>query len=259
MTTRREARAEGDAILAAMLREPWAAQLPEDIRGLLSEVVFRGVWSRPGLARPERMICSLAAMCASQRPAVMRPWVGAALDMGLEPLALQEICLHVGYYVGLVGVEDTLSVVREVCVERRCPLPPVTSAEGTVEDLAVQADRVNAMLHGKGKAPAPAQEAEVVGALFHLAAPYAYGAVWNRPGLDYRARTLVAIAAFTALRMDDQIRLFSRAGLRIGLGRTEVIEAIVQTAPFSGFPAAIQALRLLAKMLAAEADADAGS
>jgi alkylhydroperoxidase/carboxymuconolactone decarboxylase family protein YurZ len=30
----------------------------------------------------------------------------------------------------------------------------------------------------------------------------AFGAVWNRPGLDRRQRAQVAVAAFTALQLD---------------------------------------------------------
>jgi 4-carboxymuconolactone decarboxylase len=86
-------------------------------------------------------------------------------------------------------------------------------------------------------------------ALYELAIQYGYGEIWFRPGLDRRQRALVAVAAFTALRLPEQARRFGQAALRLGASRTEVIEAIVQTAPHSGFPPALNVLSALSDVL----------
>ena len=58
-----------------------------------------------------------------------------------------------------------------------------------------------------------------------------------------------SVAAFTALRLPEQARRFGQAALNLGAARTEVIEAIVQTAPYSGFPPALNALSALSDVL----------
>jgi 4-carboxymuconolactone decarboxylase len=83
---------------------------------------------------------------------------------------------------------------------------------------------------------------EVTGALYPLAVQYGYGEIWFRPGLDLRRRALVAVAAFTALKLDGQVKKFGQSALNMGLSRTEVIEAVIQTAPLSGFAPALNAL-----------------
>jgi 4-carboxymuconolactone decarboxylase len=60
--------------------------------------------------------------------------------------------------------------------------------------------------------------------------------------LERRQRALVAIASFTALRMSEQVAKFGASALNIGLTKTQVIEAIIQTAPLTGFPPALNAL-----------------
>jgi len=56
---------------------------------------------------------------------------------------------------------------------------------------------------------------------------------------------LCAVAGFTALRLDSQVKKFGQSALNVGLARTEVIEAVIQTAPFSGFAPALNALAAL--------------
>jgi len=46
----------------------------------------------------------------------------------------------------------------------------------------------------------------VTGALYPMAIQYGYGEIWFRPGLDLRQRALVAVAAFTALKLDSQAK-----------------------------------------------------
>jgi 4-carboxymuconolactone decarboxylase len=89
----------------------------------------------------------------------------------------------------------------------------------------------------------------VTGALYPLAIQYGYGEIWFRPGLDLRQRALVAVAAFTALKL-DQVKKFGESALNMGLSRTEVIEAVIQTAPYSGFAPALNALGALSEALA---------
>lgn len=249
MNSREQARAQGEQIRAAITGTVESAHLPADLDHLISEVVFKGIWGRPGLATRDRMICTLAALCAQQRLTLLRSWTGAALDGGLSAQTIQEICLHVCYYIGVLTLDETLGVVREVCVARGVPLPAVTLASGDLAALAAEGERVKNTLHAASPEQLPPSEGDVVNALFDLAAPYGYGEMWTRPGLDFREHALVSIASFTVLRMERQLSQFIQSGLRLGLRKEEVIEAIVQTGPYGGFPVALQGLRIFSKLL----------
>jgi alkylhydroperoxidase/carboxymuconolactone decarboxylase family protein YurZ len=60
---------------------------------------------------------------------------------------------------------------------------------------------------------------------------------------------LCSVASFTALRLENQTRKFGQAALNLGATRTEVIEAVIQTAPFNGFAPALNALAVLSEVL----------
>ena len=79
-------------------------------------------------------------------------------------------------------------------------------------------------------------------ALYPVAIQYGYGEIWDRPGLDRRQRALVAVAAFTALKLDAQAAKFGQSALNVGLSRTEIIETVIQTGGLAPVPNALAAL-----------------
>ena len=58
---------------------------PAIMRTLNIEASYGAIWSRPGLALDDRMVCALAALAAVQRLPKLRRHVAAALDLGLPP------------------------------------------------------------------------------------------------------------------------------------------------------------------------------
>jgi 3-oxoadipate enol-lactonase/4-carboxymuconolactone decarboxylase len=84
---------------------------------------------------------------------------------------------------------------------------------------------------------------------------YAWGAVWTRPGLDRRSRSMVTLTALVAGRHFDELEFHLRAALRNGLSRQEIVEVLIQTAVYCGVPAANSAFAV-AKRVLAEPDPD---
>ena len=84
---------------------------------------------------------------------------------------------------------------------------------------------------------------------------FAFGEVYERPGLDLRSREIAAVAALTALgNARPQLKTHIAAALNVGCTREEVLEVIIQTALYAGFPAALNAA-FAAKEVFAERDA----
>jgi 4-carboxymuconolactone decarboxylase len=76
---------------------------------------------------------------------------------------------------------------------------------------------------------------------------FAYGEIYQRPGLDLRQRQLVTISALTALGgVEPQLEVHINAGLNVGLNPREVVEAILHCIPYTGFPRVLNAI-LVAK------------
>jgi 4-carboxymuconolactone decarboxylase len=75
---------------------------------------------------------------------------------------------------------------------------------------------------------------------------FVFGDVHCRPGLDARERELIIVAVLTTLGSSDpQVRAHVRALRAIDVPYADIEEAILQTAPYAGFPRAINALKVL--------------
>ena len=75
---------------------------------------------------------------------------------------------------------------------------------------------------------------------------YAWGEVWNRPGLTRQERSMITLATLAALGRDDEFVLHVRAALRNGLRPGDIAEVLLQVAVYAGVPAANRAFKLAA-------------
>jgi 4-carboxymuconolactone decarboxylase len=80
--------------------------------------------------------------------------------------------------------------------------------------------------------------------LQELVTQYCWGAVWSRPGLNRKTRSLINLAMLTALNRPHEVKLHLKGALNNGCSREEIMEVLLQTAIYCGVPAAIDSFRL---------------
>lgn len=88
--------------------------------------------------------------------------------------------------------------------------------------------------------------------LEHLILSFVAGQIWTRHTLDLKTRSLCTIAALTALGRTSAIELNIRMALGNGATKEEVLEAMIQMAPYAGFPAAWEGLRIASSVFGPE-------
>ncbi|WAC45338.1 carboxymuconolactone decarboxylase family protein [Pseudomonas sp. SL4(2022)] len=72
---------------------------------------------------------------------------------------------------------------------------------------------------------------------------HAWGGVWNREGLDRKTRSLITLAALTALKCPQELKGHVRGALNNGCTVEEIRETLLHCAVYAGVPAAIDAFR----------------
>jgi 4-carboxymuconolactone decarboxylase len=97
------------------------------------------------------------------------------------------------------------------------------------------AEYVDAALAGADELTRPLQE---------FVTQYAWGEIWNRPGLDRRTRSLLNLAMLTALNRPHELRLHLRGALRNGATQEEIREVLMQCSIYCGVPAAMDSFRV---------------
>ncbi|MCA3565351.1 MAG: carboxymuconolactone decarboxylase family protein [Methylocystis sp.] len=67
---------------------------------------------------------------------------------------------------------------------------------------------------------------------------YAWGDIWDRPGLDYKKRSVVVLSVTTALGRWEEFRIHVKGAIHNGLTKDEIKEVLMQCAVYAGVPAA---------------------
>jgi 4-carboxymuconolactone decarboxylase len=70
------------------------------------------------------------------------------------------------------------------------------------------------------------------------------GEIWSRSGLPLKIKSLCTISALAALGRSQGLELNIRMALNNGATRQEIIETLLQIAPYAGFPAAWEGLQI---------------
>jgi 4-carboxymuconolactone decarboxylase len=85
--------------------------------------------------------------------------------------------------------------------------------------------------------------AEVAPDFARMAVEFPLGDLYSRDSLDLPSREIVAIAALAARgNAAAQLRTHVQAATQLGMERAEIVEILMQTAIYAGFPAALNAL-----------------
>jgi len=79
---------------------------------------------------------------------------------------------------------------------------------------------------------------------------YCWGDIWNRPGLTLQERSLVNLAMITALNRGHEFKAHVRGAINNGVTVEQIKEVLMQTAFYCGGPAALEAFRLAAEVIA---------
>ena len=80
--------------------------------------------------------------------------------------------------------------------------------------------------------------------LIELSEKVLFGDVWERSGLSKRDRSLITVAALTAMYRTDQLPGHIERALTNGVTRAEIGELITHLAFYAGWPAAMTAGRI---------------
>jgi 4-carboxymuconolactone decarboxylase len=79
---------------------------------------------------------------------------------------------------------------------------------------------------------------------------YCFGETWSRPQLDRKTRSLITLAALTALSKPNQIKVHVRGALANGATVEEIREVLLHTMVYAGVPAGVEAFTAASEVLA---------
>jgi 4-carboxymuconolactone decarboxylase len=92
--------------------------LAPKLADLSEDMLFGDIWERPGLAKRERSLITVAALVGQSRPDQLRHHLNRALDNGVSPEELAEAITHLAFYQGWPSAMSAILLLKEVLAGR---------------------------------------------------------------------------------------------------------------------------------------------
>lgn len=242
--------AKGAALLAAL--DPNAlADVERAVGGLAPDLVrtmvefaYGDILSRPDLDVRSRQIATVAALAGlGNAPSQLRFHIGGSLNVGVTPEEIVEVMYLTAVFAGFPAALNGLFAAREafaakgVTPGRQQPPSSDTGERRRRGQAALQATSGQAGVDVLESLRALAPD------MPDFLLEFSYGDVIARQILSPRHKEIAMIAVCAARgTMRPQLIVHLKAGLAVGLSRSESVEVLMQMAVYAGFPAALNAL-----------------
>ncbi|KAI3581727.1 AhpD-like protein [Fusarium oxysporum f. sp. albedinis] len=90
---------------------------------------------------------------------------------------------------------------------------------------------------------------EFAKAMQEFTTAFCWGAVWDRPGLDRKQRSLINLSMLAATGKIHELAVHTRGAVNNGVSATEIRETFVQVCIYMGVPAGMEAFKAAEKVL----------
>ncbi len=106
-------------------------------------------------------------------------------------------------------------------------------------------------VYGEGKSEGlVAMQTGLAQDLARFGIEFNFGDIYSRPGLTLAQRELITLAALVALGgLEPQLRGHTRGAINVGCSATEILETVIHTVQYAGFPRALNAIRVVTDAL----------
>ncbi|MFN2744964.1 MULTISPECIES: carboxymuconolactone decarboxylase family protein [Bacillus] len=211
---------------------------------------FGQVFNNPVLTYQQREMIVISALTSlGDTPNQLKWHMNFGLKVGITPNEIIEIATHCIPFCGAPRALNAITVAKQLFAEQNIE---VNIEDELLHSIGERRERGVAKLqeidgkHGEAVADSLAEIAPV---LAEQIIEFAFGEIYSRSGLNPKQRQLVTLGALTAQGgCETQLHVHLNASIRVGLTRQEVIEALLQCYPYTGFPKVLNAVNVAKKI-----------
>ena len=228
--------------------EPAAHPTDPELYEILQNEIFDEVFSTGVITEKKRELITVVVLSCLQTLPQLKSHTNGALNAGNSALEIREAIYQCAPYIGYPRTLNAIATANEVFTERGIALP--LESAGTVEYDKREEEGAKIQIPRYGD-----EVKQVFSALPgtfgtfvpHLLTAVGFGDFATRGVLSDADKELFALVGLVAIGASTQIKPHIAGAVKAGNTLEEVTAAIVQALPYTGFPAALSALMLVAK------------
>lgn len=198
------------------------------------------------LTEKERMLCILSALLGCQGMGEFQNMLHAALNAGIDPVAVKETIYQATAYLGIGRTHDFLLAANQVMERHGVKLPlagQATTDEQTrfEKGLAKQMDLFGADI-AKRQTEGPALRRNINRWL----ADNCFGDYYTRNGLNDQEREMITFCFLLAQGgCENQLRGHTAGNFGVGNDKEKLYGVVEQCMPYVGYPRSLNAMGII--------------
>lgn len=210
------------------------------------QVIADGAPDGKPLDERTRFMAILALLLGCQGIDEFRALLPAALNMGLEPVAVKEVVYQASAYLGMGRVAPFLGTVNAELEARGVTLPlPEQATVGTGYDERAEAGEAKQVAYfgeqNRGFATSGNPEYPQIN---RWLSSHCFGDWYTRNGLTDQERELVTFCFIAAQGgCEPQLTAHARANMNIGNSKAFLLKVLSAGVPWIGYPRTLNAIR----------------
>lgn len=198
------------------------------------------------LTQREQSLCILAALLGCQGLGTYEKMLHAALNTGLDPVAVKELVYQATAYLGIGRVYDFLLKTNQVMLQHgiSLPLPP----QATTDEKTRFGDGLEKQiqLFGEGMAKRQTEGPKLRRNINRWLADNCFGDYYTRTGLNDPEREMITFCFILAQGgCENQLRGHTAGNFGVGNDKEKLYGVVEQCMPYIGYPRSLNAMNII--------------
>lgn len=198
------------------------------------------------LTEKEQMLCILSALLGCQGMGEFQNILHAALNTGIDPIAIKEVIYQATAYLGIGRTYDFLAATNQIMEQHgiKLPLAPqaTTNEKTRFEDgLTKQVE-----LFGSNMAKRQTDGPVLRRNINRWLADNCFGDYYTRNGLNDQERELITFCFILAQGgCENQLRGHTAGNFGVGNDKEKLYSVVEQCMPYIGYPRSLNAMNII--------------
>lgn len=198
------------------------------------------------LTERERMLCVLSALLGCQGMGEYQHMLHAALNSGLDPVAVKEMVYQATAYLGIGRVHDFLEATNFIMEQHGISLP--LPSQGTTDEASrfEMGLEKQVKLFGSDMAKRQTDCPPLRRNINRWLAENCFGDYYTRIGLDDQEREMVTFCFLLAQGgCENQLRGHTAGNFGMGNKKEKLYSVVEQCMPYIGYPRSLNAMNII--------------
>ncbi len=198
------------------------------------------------LTEKEQMLCILSVLLGCQGMGEFQNMLHAALNTGIDPIAIKEVIYQATAYLGIGRTYDFLAVANQIMEQHGIELPLAPQATTNEKTRFGDGLTKQVELFGEDMARWQTDGPILRRNINHWLAGNCFGDYYTRNGLHDREREMVTFCFILAQGgCENQLRGHTAGNFGVGNDKEKLYSVVEQCMPYIGYPRSLNAMNII--------------